>query len=519
MTSKENTERPVTPAARLHFKDRSQRHALIRGGVLPDLDDLLGGAPWCGDRIESDIQAWCDAFLLTHGTDRKTAALRRALEGVRVLRSTCSLATVSLVEPMLDPDDALRMRIYRACLGDREAALAVAEHIADDARGYHGGYDGMWPDCVALGLLMRNRRSMDDYCLHGSAIMQADTNMLDDYFRASNEAAAEARVASEAKKNDLLADVRGVSPDDEDFLQAVLEDRAEFWQPSKPEAIVVPLLPEAQTGARKELYKSWRGIDSVPLPIVLRGDVGAHRRSLVQRWPHAADVIDTILTDLAAREEVRFKPTLLVGKPGSGKSALARAICDQLGLPCELFSMAGVHDAALMGTSAQWHSARVTLPLQLIKRTKTASVGVIWDEAEKADPGRNNGSATEALLPMLEIDQARRYRDLALEVEVDLSWVSHFATANSLDGVPAPLRDRMRVLTMPEPTWQHVGALSRQIIRRLAHERGIDERWFEPLAEDELELVRQAWPGGSIRQLTHIVTTILDGRQAIMGRA
>lgn len=519
MTSKDKSDRAISQAARIHFKERTARHALIESGVLPGIDELLGGAPWCGARIETDIQAWCDAFLLTYGaTKRKTADLRRTLEAVRVLRSTCSLATVSLVEPMLDPDDALRMRIYRACLGDREAAIALAQHIVDEDD-FGGGYDGMWPDCVALGLLMRNRRSMDDYCLHGSAIMQADVNLIDDYYRASSEAAEEAKAASDAKATDLLANVRGVASDDADFLRAVAEDRAEYWVPSKPELIVVPLLPEAPGGAKREIYKSWAGIHSVPLPIVLRGDVGAHRRALVERWPHAADLIDVILGDLAARDEVRFRPTLLVGKPGSGKSSLARAICDEIGLPVELFSLAGVHDAALMGTSAQWHSARETLPLQLIKRTKTASVAVIWDELEKADPGRHNGSAMEALLPMLEMDQARRYRDLALEVEVDLSWVSHFATANTLDGVPAPLRDRMRVLTMPEPTWHHIGALSRQIIRRLARERGIDERWFEPLAEDELELVRAAWPGGSIRQLTRIVTTILDGRSQIMGRA
>src|SRR5690606_16423155 len=195
------------------------------------------------------------------------------------------------------------------------------------------------------------------------------------------------------------------------------------------------------------------------LPQDYKVDIAAARRHLMLQWPHAIDVIDTILGDLVTRDDVRFRPTLLVGEPGSGKSSLARAICDAVGLPCELQSFAGLHDAALMGTSAQWGSARESAPLQLIKRTGSASVGIIWDELEKATSDRRNGSPTEALLPMLEIDQARRYRDLALEVEVDLSAVSHFATANSLEGVPAPVRDRMRVLTMPTPGWQHVGVL------------------------------------------------------------
>ncbi|QYO75670.1 hypothetical protein [Devosia salina] len=158
------------------------------------------------------------------------------------------------------------------------------------------------------------------------------------------------------------------------------------------------------------------------------------------------------------------------------------------------------------------------MPLQLIKRTGLASVAIIWDEIEKSGESRHNGNVLDAMLPMLEIDQARRYRDLALEVEVDLSAVTHFATANDLDRVPAPLRDRFRILTMPEPTWQHLGALTRQIVDRIARERGVDSRFFGDLAEDEIDLVKQVWPGGSIRQLTRIVTTIIDGRDQILAR-
>jgi AhpD family alkylhydroperoxidase len=197
----------------------------------------------------------------------------------------------------------------------------------------------------------------------------------------------------------------------------------------------------------------------------------------------------------------------VVGNPGVDK------------VDFELYSLAAVHDASLMGTSAQWSSARESTPLQLIKRAGKASVGIIWDEIEKVGTRTENGNALEALLPLLEIDQAKRFRDLALEVECDLSAVSHFATANSLEGVPSPLRDRMRVLTMPTPTWEHISVLSRQIIDRVAKERGIDPRFFEPLAQDEIDLIKAAWPGGSLRQLTRIVTTILDGREQIMGRA
>lgn len=131
----------------------------------------------------------------------------------------------------------------------------------------------------------------------------------------------------------------------------------------------------------------------------------------------------------------------------------------------------------MMGTSAQWSTARESVPLQLIKRSKAANAAMIWDEIEKAGTRTENGNAMEALLPYLEPHQARRMRDLCLEVECDLSMISHFATANSVTVIPAPLRDRMRILRMPDPSWEHLGTLVGQIVGDIARDRGVDPRW------------------------------------------
>nr|WP_248310149.1 AAA family ATPase [Devosia sp. MC521] len=356
---------------------------------------------------------------------------------------------------------------------------------------------------------------MDAYCTHGLKLIERDVGAWKRFEEAREFATAK---AGKVDLERLKKAVGAVAQADAELEGLVLEDRAEIVRRPALERVVVPPLPTDGSGHRRDIQKSWKGIDGTPLPIVARGDVAAHRAALVSQWPHAAALIDVVLTDLATREEVRFRPTLFLGPAGSGKSSLARAICDQVGLPCELYNLAGMADSSLGGTSAQWSTAREAVPLQLIKRSKMASVAVVWDEVEKADDGKNNGSAMDALLPLLEIDQARRFRDLTLEVECDLSMVSHFATANALQGIPAPLRDRMRILTMPTPGWQHLPTLTRQIVGRLARDRGLDARWFAPLAEDELDLVKASWPGGSIRQLTRIVTTLVDGRDQIMGR-
>jgi hypothetical protein len=407
-----------------------------------------------------------------------------------------------------------RIDVYLACSGDDAAHTHLVDYVEDTdtwalVRAPRLIDGSLFRLLVVRGLQAGHAGSMPDYFNRGLRHANMQSDAIVEYKDAREALQKQSQEAEKSKLASLKADA--------DFLERVLEDRGEIR--SAPGLIVVPALPEGGSSGRRDIVKGWKDVAGQPLPLVERGDLAAQRNRLVEQWPHAAELIDQILSDLAASPTVRFRPTLLVGDPGAGKSSLVRALCETVALPCELYSMAGMSDSSLGGTSAQWHSARECVPLQLIKRAGVASVGVIWDEVEKSGDSRHNGNALEALLPMLEIDQARKFRDLALEVECDLSAVSHFATANSMEGIPAPLRDRMRVLQMPAPGWQHVGTLSRQIIGRVARERGVDERWFEPLAQDEIDLIRQAWPGGSLRQLTRIVTTILDGRERIMGRA
>lgn len=521
MTSKDIDDDGVaSPSAIAAYADRTALDARVRAGELPDIDHLLAGCAFFGGELKRDRTVWCDSWLLGTDIDKLQSVSDKFPDRpqlrplIQNLRDTGSNAAAWLVEHAMrqigHDSDADRMLVYAACSDDADARLRLVASSRRQNGWMYDDFDRLFTTATVVGMVYGRRADMSGYCKEGLRILSTDALAQQDYDRAV--------IAAALASTKLDAVVAAIT--DEDFdVDDVLEDRAEIVREDGPEGlVVVPTLPEATTGFRKEIVKGWKSIAGNTLLMVRRGDVAAHRASLVAQWPHAVDIIDTILGDLAARDAVHFRPTLLVGSPGSGKSSLARAIFDQVGIPCELQSFAGLHDAALMGTSAQWGSAREAAPLQLIKRTSVPNPGLIWDEIEKASADRRNGAPAEALLAFLEPDQARRYRDLCLEVECDLSAVSHFATANSLEGVPRPVVDRMRVLTMPEPGWQHLGVLTRQIVDRIARERGIDQRWFAPLAEDELDLVRQAWPGGSIRQLTRIVTTIVDGRDRIIGR-
>ena len=99
-----------------------------------------------------------------------------------------------------------------------------------------------------------------------------------------------------------------------------------------------------------------------------------------------------------------------------------------------------------------------------------------------------------------------------MELAVDLSHVSYILTANSLENIPPPMRDRCRIIQVPNPSPEHVPVLVRGILDDIARERGIDRHWIEPLAQDEIEVITEGWGEGSIRRLRRVVEIFLHDR-------
>ncbi|SDB74522.1 hypothetical protein SAMN02927895_05249 [Belnapia rosea] len=135
------------------------------------------------------------------------------------------------------------------------------------------------------------------------------------------------------------------------------------------------------------------------------------------------------------------------------------------------------------------------------------------DEVEKAGTSRTNGSLPDALLAMLEKRTARCWRDPYLEAPVNMEHVVWLATANDLDGVPSPLRDRFRILSFPAPRAEHLSALAHRLLVNSAIERGLDPRWAPPLDGVELAALAGAWTGGSLRHLARLVSGLAAARE------
>ncbi|KLK89738.1 hypothetical protein AA309_29880 [Microvirga vignae] len=248
------------------------------------------------------------------------------------------------------------------------------------------------------------------------------------------------------------------------------------------------------------------------LPLVPVPDLTLARTTLRTEFPYATDVIDRILVDLAPRKHVRVRPTILVGSPGSGKSRFARRLLNVLNVPHDVVPCDGISDGAFAGTARRWSTGEPSLPVALITRYRIAGPGAVLDEIEKVGTSRYNGQAHDALLAFLEQETACRFHDPYVQAPCDLSHVTWVMTANSLDGLSAPLRDRCKVISFPEPKGEHLPVLAHQIILDILAEQGLDRRWGSPLDEIELEAVTKAWPGGSLRRLRRMVEVTLGSR-------
>jgi ATP-dependent Lon protease len=218
-------------------------------------------------------------------------------------------------------------------------------------------------------------------------------------------------------------------------------------------------------------------------------DVAEARRVLDHDHYGLEKIKRRILEYLAVRKlnpEGRSPILCFVGPPGVGKTSLGQSIAKATRRAFTRVSLGGTHDEAeIRGHRRTYIGSLPGNIIQGIRKMGTREGVMMLDEIDKLGQGGFHGDPASALLEVLDPEQNGTFRDNYLAVPFDLSRVMFICTANQLDTIPGPLRDRMEVIQLPGYTAEE----KLQIARRYLVARQLEAAGLKP---DECEVTDEA---------------------------
>ncbi|WP_296345797.1 endopeptidase La [Reyranella sp.] len=300
--------------------------------------------------------------------------------------------------------------------------------------------------------------------------------------------------------------------------------------------------PEAETAARKELRRLQRTPEAsaehgmirtyldtlIELPWALPEtqpiDIAEARRVLDHDHYGLEKIKKRIVEYLAVRKlapEGKAPILCFVGPPGVGKTSLGQSIARAMGRKFSRVSLGGVHDEAeIRGHRRTYIGALPGTIIQAVRKAGSRDCVLMLDEIDKMGSGVH-GDPSAAMLEVLDPEQNGTFRDNYLDVPFDLSRVVFIATANMLETIPGPLRDRMEIIALTGYTaGEKLEIAKRYLVRRqleanglTAEQAGIDDAALRLIIDSYTREAGVRWLEREIgRALRHVAVEVAEGK-------
>ncbi len=224
-------------------------------------------------------------------------------------------------------------------------------------------------------------------------------------------------------------------------------------------------------------------------------------------------VKERILEFVAVKQfspDVKNQIICLVGPPGVGKTSVASSIARALGRKYARVSLGGMHDEAeIRGHRKTYVGAMPGRIITALINAKAENPVIVLDEIDKMS---NNfrGDPTSALLEVLDPEQNKSFRDNFMEIPIDLSDTLFIATANSYEGIPAPLIDRMEIIELSTYTdSEKLSIAKNHLIPKQLQRNGIKKSMFKITDGGIMALIKGYTRESGVRNLERKIASLI----------
>ena len=208
--------------------------------------------------------------------------------------------------------------------------------------------------------------------------------------------------------------------------------------------------------------------------------------------------------------DVKSQIICLVGPPGVGKTSVAASIARALKRKYARVSLGGMHDEAeIRGHRKTYVGAMPGRIITALINAKTINPVIVLDEIDKISRDFR-GDPTSALLEVLDPEQNKTFRDNFMEIPIDLSDTMFIATANSYDGIPAPLLDRMEIIELSTYTdSEKLSIAKNHLVPKQMKINGIKKSMFKITDAGILALIKGYTREAGVRTLEREVASLI----------